>query len=105
MKKWLLGTTLAAAVTLAACGNGAEETKTAENNSDPGLTAYQQNSCVGCHGKNLEGASGPNLMKVGAKYSKDEIKNIIEKGKGNMPKGQAQGEDVDKIADYLSKLK
>ncbi|TDM03680.1 cytochrome c551 [Macrococcus carouselicus] len=104
MKKMMIGTALAASMTLAACGNNTEETKTADN-SDPGLTAYQNHSCVGCHGKNLEGASGPNLAKVGAKYSKEEIADIIKNGKGNMPSGQAQGEDVEKIADYLSKQK
>lgn len=105
MKKWLVGTVLAGTLALAACGNG-EETKTADNsNADSGLTAFQNNSCVGCHGKDLEGASGPNLTQVGAKYSKAEIADIIKNGKGNMPKGQAQGEDVDKIAEYLSKQK
>lgn len=102
MKKWFIPV-LALPLMLAACG--AQEKDSKEAVKDTGLSAYQQNSCVGCHGKDMEGASGPNLTKVGAKYSEQEILSIIKNGKGNMPKGQAAGDDAKKIAAYLAKQK
>ncbi|KAA1042456.1 cytochrome c551 [Macrococcus equipercicus] len=103
MKKQLSVVLIGSALLLAACGS---ETKTSDTStSDPGKTAFQQNTCVGCHGRDMEGASGPNLQKVGSKYSKAEILNIIKNGKGPMPKGQAQGKEAEQIAAYLSKQK
>jgi mono/diheme cytochrome c family protein len=45
---------------------------------------YQQN-CAGCHGQQLEGKIGPDLRKVGAKLSPEQIKAVIEKGGLGMP--------------------
>lgn len=105
MRKPLSVVLLSSLLLVTACGK--EEAKTTDNNasSDPGKTAFQQYSCVGCHGRDMEGASGPNLQKVGSKYSEEEILDIIKNGKGAMPKGQAEGEDAAKIAEYLAKQK
>ncbi|WP_414055944.1 cytochrome c551 [Macrococcus equi] len=104
MKKLLIGLALSALV-LGACGNG-EEQKTSENKSnDPGREAFANSSCIGCHGKDLEGGSGPNLTKVGGKYSEQEILKIIKNGKGAMPKNLVEGKDAEKIAKYLAKQK
>ncbi|TDM12604.1 cytochrome c551 [Macrococcus lamae] len=105
MKKQLSALLFSSALLLAACGG--EQSKQTENTSsaDPGKTAFQQNTCVGCHGKDMEGASGPNLQKIGSKYSKEQILNIIKNGKGAMPKGQAEGKEAEQIADYLAKQK
>lgn len=106
MKKILIPI-FSATLFLAACGG--EDTKKEETSktasSDPGYELFQQKSCIGCHGKDLEGASGPALNKIGSKLSKDEIVKVIEEGKGSMPKGLAEGDDAQKIADYLSKQK
>ena len=91
-------------ITLGACA-GAKEEKKSETAGASGAEAYQNSSCIGCHGKDLEGASGPNLTKVGSKYSQKEIEDIIKNGKGSMPKNQAEGEDAKKIAEYLSEQK
>src|SRR5699024_8766953 len=37
-------------------------------------------SCIGCHGGDLEGGSGPSLQDVGSKYSQEEIQDIINNG-------------------------
>jgi len=66
---------------------------------------YQASSCVACHGADLSGASGPNLQKVGSKYSKDQIAGIIKNGQGTMPGGMLQGEDADLVAAWLAEKK
>lgn len=73
----------ALSVLLAACGsNDAKEEKTdtgskTEASASEGEELYQQ-SCVGCHGKDLEGMSGPNLQEVGGKYDEAKIESIIK---------------------------
>lgn len=103
----LMGTTLV--MGLAACGGGSDTSK----KSDGGSTAKAGDAekivsqkCSSCHGQNLEGSVGPALNKIGAKYSKDEILNIINKGKGGgMPAGLISGDDADKVAAYLAEKK
>ncbi|MGQ0517186.1 c-type cytochrome, partial [Bacillus sp. D-CC] len=53
----------------------------------------------------LQGAVGPNLQKIGGKLSKDEIKEILSKGKGNMPANIVPADQAAKVADWLSKKK
>ncbi|MGG4505233.1 cytochrome c551 [Heyndrickxia sporothermodurans] len=106
---------------LAACGSSSKdnnndnanknETTTNTNKSTNTASAgdaeklFSQN-CASCHGGNLEGAVGPNLTKVGAKYNKDQILDIINKGKsGGMPGGLFKGDDADKVATWLSEKK
>ncbi len=62
-------------------------------------------SCTSCHGDQLQGAVGPNLQKIGGKLSKDEIKEILSKGKGNMPANIVPADQAAKVADWLSKKK
>jgi len=72
--------------------------------ADPVWTA--QSSCMGCHGKNLEGAMGPNLQKVGSKYDANQIAEIIKNGKGAMPADLMKDEaEIKKLAEYLASLK
>ena len=103
MKKLYAGIITLSVLGLAACGSDEAEKKT--TSSDPGQEIYANNSCVGCHGRNLEGGSGPNLQKVGSKYSEQQIHDIIIKGKGNMPAKVIDGEDAKKVAAYLAKQK
>ncbi|MCU7556309.1 cytochrome c551 [Macrococcus capreoli] len=104
MKKLLTGLALSALV-LGACGNGGEKQATDTKFNDPGREAFANSSCIGCHGKDLEGGSEPNLTKVGSKYSEQEILKIIQNGKGAMPKNLVEGKDAENIAKYLSKQK
>lgn len=116
-------------VALSACGGGgneaqppadqqpAQETpaadKPAEETPAGGNAAYDaaaaetsyKNTCASCHGQNLEGVVGPNLAKIGTKYSKEQILDIIVKGKGGMPPGLLAGNDADAVASWLADKK
>jgi len=112
-----LGTTLA----LAACGgsddssssdsSSTKEESTMNDDSSKTETAVDAekifaNNCASCHGNNLEGNVGPNLTKVGSKYSSEEIQEIIKKGKGQMPAGiLKEDEEIVAVADWLADKK
>jgi|SRR5699024_663126 len=78
--------------------NGGEEN---EESMDEGEEVFQQN-CATCHGDDLSGGNGPDLTKVGSEMSKDDIHDIIENGRGDMPAGVVEGEDADIVAEWLS---
>ncbi|MCF6094169.1 cytochrome c [Microaerobacter geothermalis] len=115
---WLVVLLGALMLILAGCGNSDKAEEPAKEQPAPqeqaapaaevvakGEEVYKA-SCSGCHGQNLEGLVGPALDKVGAKYSLDEIKGIVEKGtdKG-MPGGLVSGDDLDAVSAFLSTKK
>jgi cytochrome c550 len=61
-------------------------------------------SCVSCHGDQYQGGMGPALKGVGDRLSKDEIIEIVTKGKGNMPPGMVTPEQAPEMAEWLSGL-
>lgn len=65
---------------------------------------YQQ-KCSNCHGMDLKGDTAADLSKIGAKYSKEEIEQIILKGKSSMPKKLYEGAEAEAIAKWLSSKK
>ncbi|HJV17307.1 MAG TPA: cytochrome c [Bacillales bacterium] len=65
---------------------------------------YKQ-SCIACHGDQYQGTVGPALKGVGKKYSKEELIDIVTKGKGNMPPTQVSAEQAPVVADWLATLK
>ncbi|GER66011.1 menaquinol-cytochrome c reductase cytochrome b/c subunit [Weizmannia acidilactici] len=76
-----------------------------DKNSD-GYKIFAKQTCVTCHGGNLQGSeAAPSL--VGTGLSADEIAKIARKGKGNMPPNQFKGSDQDlkKLADFIAGLK
>lgn len=103
MKKKLLtllfGTSLV--MGLAACGGGDGGKDTA---ADPGAKIFDQ-KCSSCHGGDLKGGMGPDVSKIGATLSKDDILNIIHNGKGGMPPNVVAGDDADKVAEWLAAKK
>ncbi|AMV12246.1 cytochrome C551 [Geobacillus thermoleovorans] len=110
--KWKLATMfLGVSLALAACGGGGDNAGEKNGGSNGGgdtAAAAEQifkQNCASCHGQDLSGGVGPNLQKVGSKYSKDEIKNIIVNGRGAMPAGIIKGEDADKVAEWLAAKK
>jgi cytochrome c551 len=119
MKSKLMVILFGVMMTLAACGGGgdsSQEGQTGEESSTSGDSAtggtevtagegLYQKSCAGCHGGNLKGNMGPNLEKVGSKYSEEEILNIIHNGQGSMPKGVLQGADAEAVAAWLATMK
>lgn len=116
MKKKLLALLMGASLVLAACGGGNEANKndnTSTNNGGGGTTTANagdpqkifNQKCSSCHGQNLEGGVGPNLQKVGSRLSKDEIEKTIANGRGAMPKGLLQGDELSAVAQWLSNKK
>ncbi|MEH7075733.1 cytochrome c551 [Neobacillus drentensis] len=103
---FLMGTALV--MGLAACGGGdkdtGKDTGTDTASNDPGAKIFDQ-KCSSCHGGDLTGGMGPNLTKVGSKYSKDEILNILANGKGQMPAKVVTGDDANQVAEWLAAKK
>jgi cytochrome c551 len=99
---------LPAFLLLSACGAGGDKSDSSDTNHSTAGNAEDlyQESCIGCHGQNLEGAAGPNLQKVGAKYSEGQIEEIINKGRGNnMPGGLVNEKEAEALAKWLSEKK
>lgn len=125
MKKSIIFLSLLLVLSLSACGKSSDNNNNqgaANNNTgNTGTTTGQTGgnaaagngeatfkaNCVSCHGNNLEGAVGPNLQKVGAKYSADEIAGIVSNGRGGMPafKGQLSDADIQGVAQWLAAKK
>ncbi|RLQ98196.1 cytochrome c550 [Falsibacillus albus] len=83
---------------------GAKQEQASSGEFDP--KDFYAQTCASCHGQNYEGGYGPSLKGVGDRYSKDEIKDIIQHGKGGkMPSGLVSAENADAMADWLMKLK
>ncbi|MFA8438017.1 c-type cytochrome [Pueribacillus sp. YX66] len=71
-----------------------------------GFIIYSDQSCVGCHGGNLEG-SGTAPTLAGTGLSVEEIKDIIVDGvPPNMPPGTFNGtdEELQKLAEFIASL-
>lgn len=93
-----------------ACGGNPSEDGAGDTASDSQeeMTAEQvyNKNCVSCHGENLEGGFGPSLEAVGADLSKDEISEIIEKGRGQMQaQTQVSSTDREELAAWLAEKK
>ncbi|NOU94433.1 c-type cytochrome [Paenibacillus sp. LMG 31456] len=69
--------------------------------------AIYKQSCIACHGTDLEGKMGPNLQKVGGKLSDQQIYKLIQSGKGGMPsfKGTIKDEEIANLARWLAEKK
>lgn len=67
---------------------------------DPGYEIYA-NSCIGCHGDSLDGASGPSL--VGIDHTAEEIADISVNGIGEMPENMFKGsdEELEQLVDFI----
>lgn len=120
MQKALLALLLGSALVLGACGNDeksteeAKTTDTTDNTATEGKTSVDgekitKEKCISCHGNDLTGAMGPDLTKVGSTLSEDEIKDILNNGKAQMPAKPANGlqtdEEVNAVAKWLSEQK
>ncbi|MFN7249476.1 MAG: c-type cytochrome [Anaerobacillus sp.] len=79
-----------------------EEIDEAEPNAQA-INSYRQ-SCLACHGANLEGASGPSLEGISERYTVEEIENIIKHGQGSMPGGLVSDEEAELIAEWLHQV-
>ncbi|WP_368504790.1 cytochrome c550 [Alkalihalophilus sp. As8PL] len=81
-----------------------EETEEVTEFEDPVAAGEEltQASCIGCHGGDLGGASGPALTSLEGSYSQEEITDIILNGQGAMPAiSNVNDVEADAIAEYL----
>jgi mono/diheme cytochrome c family protein len=104
---------LSLAVFAAGCGSGKSEpeSKSAANEPNTGeyaaaMAAYKQ-SCVSCHGGELQGKVGPGLQKAGAKFTEQQLVDILTKGRGGMPafKGRLSDSQIEELAVWLATKK
>ncbi|SES71086.1 cytochrome c551 [Salinibacillus kushneri] len=79
-------------------GEGNVDTQAAEK--------IAQNNCATCHGADLTGqGNSADLTTIGSQYSKDEIVEIIQNGKGGMPPVNISDEDANTVASWLATKK
>ncbi|ETP67852.1 cytochrome C [Planococcus glaciei] len=64
--------------------------------------AQAQQSCVSCHGSSYEGGVGPSL--VATELDQAAIEEIIANGKGAMPGGLIEGENIPAMAEWVLSL-
>ncbi|WML47486.1 cytochrome c [Neobacillus sp. PS3-34] len=81
-------------------GGGKEKTEAVAANPED----IYKTTCVACHGDQYQGVVGPTLKGVGKKYSKAQLMDIVQHGRGAMPSGLVPAENAGKMADWLSKL-
>lgn len=114
MKKWLVAVLFGSALVLGACGGGGDDDgasdDTGDDNGSVDSAAAEEifkSNCSSCHGADLSGGMGPDLTKVGADHSKDEIEDIVENGSenGKMPPQNVSGDDLDTLATWLADMK
>lgn len=111
MKKWLMAILFGSVLVLGACGGGddASDDGAADEGDAVEVSAGEEaykDSCASCHGQDLTGGAGDDLTEVGAKYSADEIADIIENGVGSMPaQKNVSDEDRTAIAEWLASKK
>ncbi|WP_323703038.1 cytochrome c551 [Mammaliicoccus sp. Dog046] len=103
-KKSLIIAVALSSLVFAGCGNSSDDNKS-EAYSSKGEEVFKNNSCVGCHGKDLEGASGPALKNIGSKLSEAEIEKVINEGKGSMPSKVVDEKDAKEVAKWLAEQK
>ncbi|QQE74088.1 cytochrome c [Brevibacillus composti] len=84
--------------------NGGQTAPSGGYDAATAQTLYNS-KCSSCHGQDLSGAVGPNLTQVGGKYSKDQILDILQNGKGGMPGGLVTGQDAETVAAWLADKK
>ncbi|MGP4042417.1 cytochrome c550 [Gracilibacillus sp. D59] len=79
--------------------NGGEEGETTQ--ADPEALIQ---SCIGCHGGDLEGGSGPSLNDVHERLSVEEIERTIIEGRPDkgMPAGLVSNEEAAILAEWLA---
>ncbi|MFS0603622.1 cytochrome c550 [Peribacillus frigoritolerans] len=83
-------------------GGGKTEEKESASASPEDI--YKQN-CISCHGDAYQGGVGPALKGVGDRLSVDEVKNVITNGRGAMPSGLVEEQNIDAMAKYIHGLK
>lgn len=70
-----------------------------------GYTIANENTCLSCHGDNLQGGAGAPTL-IGTGLSAEEIAKIAVEGKGGMPAGIFKGdeEQLKKLSEFIAGL-
>jgi polyvinyl alcohol dehydrogenase (cytochrome) len=68
---------------------------------DVGATVYRQR-CAACHGGSGEGATGPSMVDVDDRLSRDEHITVVREGRGSMPAWDRTltDEEIQAVVDY-----
>jgi cytochrome c551 len=96
---------------LAGCGGGGSGKAAADPlaKADPQVQTLYKNTCLSCHGANLEGRVGPttNLQHIGGRLTQEQIAKQIADGGGNMPGfgAKLKPDEVAALAAWLAGLK
>lgn len=85
-------------VLLAGCGTD-DKVKDASV-AQSGENIYKK-SCASCHGEDLSGGAGPSLQNITDKYSKENIKDIINNGIGTMFPVNLPDEEQESLVEWL----
>jgi alcohol dehydrogenase (cytochrome c) len=86
-------------------GSHGNKEKDKKQPADMNAEVIYKNSCMSCHGGNLEGGAGPDLRHVGVSMSEEEILNQIVNGGGRMPGGLVDKDQAEILAKWLSQKK
>jgi polyvinyl alcohol dehydrogenase (cytochrome) len=72
-----------------------------ESGDDLGATVYRQR-CATCHGGSGEGGSGPSLVDVDDRLTRDEHVTVVREGKDKMPAWEdtLTDEEIEAVVDY-----
>ncbi|WP_221565624.1 cytochrome c550 [Alkalihalobacillus sp. TS-13] len=92
---------IAIMIVLSAVGVNEAKEKAAGGGEEVKPEQIVQQTCTSCHGQNLEGGMGPALTDVGSKYKPEEIVDIIQNGKGQMPAQSLSAEEAKAVAEFL----
>lgn len=71
-----------------------------------GASLYKQH-CLTCHGADLGGKIGPNLRGIGSRYTRQELSQVISKGRGGMPgfAKQLSAEEIQALSAWVASQK
>ncbi|WP_054024455.1 c-type cytochrome [Bacillus sp. FJAT-28004] len=112
LKQFSVWGAIAFVLLLTACGGGASGKIPNKDNSSEGMesseaVALYKKRCISCHGTELQGRAGPNLQKVGAKLSVEQIFDILSNGRKGMPKFEKSlsTEEIQSLAAWLAEHK
>ena len=100
------GTTNTGTTNTGTTNTGTANTGTANtgNKTTADAEAVYKAQCVGCHAADLSGGVGPNLQKVGAQKSQDQITAQIQNGGGGMPpfKSTLSADEITALSQWLA---
>nr|WP_239094141.1 cytochrome c [Bacillus sp. B15-48] len=85
--------------------NEAEGGESTEEVAEASPEELYQQSCIGCHGDQYQGVSGPALTTVGSDFTVEEIEDILVNGTPNGMPGNLVPGNEEKMAQWLAEMK